>query len=301
MSYLREDQSTVDRLVATLRDAGVQVWLDREQIKPGYRWQAAISAAIADGAMFVACFSSNYVKRATTYVNEELTLAIDELRKRPVDRAWFIPVLLDKCQVPDRRISAAESLRDIQWIDLSENWEEGVRRLIACASDLRAPTQASPSLDDPPVGRSNDQPKRGPGKLLLALPLLLGLLMLLLPVESGFAECRAPDHGVERYQREQLWQADSGWRGGGYSLEPYCRDAEDKRKKQYPDRQTTRLDAREDHKSEYNPFKHDYYRYQCWFRDNWDPVYNLRASPSCPRMKVSLWRYILGQLSPAWQ
>jgi hypothetical protein len=33
-------------------------------------------------------------------MNEELALVIEEVRQRPTDQAWFIPVGLDDCQVP---------------------------------------------------------------------------------------------------------------------------------------------------------------------------------------------------------
>src|SRR5688572_19564469 len=113
VSYVREDQQAVDRLAAQLRQAGVEVWLDREQIQPGQRWQAAIASGIENGAFFIACFSKAYEARVSSYVNEEITLAIDELRRRPTNRAWFIPVLLSGGTVPNRRIGAGETLRDI--------------------------------------------------------------------------------------------------------------------------------------------------------------------------------------------
>ena len=49
ISYVRENQLEVDRLADDLRNAGVDVWLDREQIAPGRRWQRAIRTAIVDG------------------------------------------------------------------------------------------------------------------------------------------------------------------------------------------------------------------------------------------------------------
>jgi len=76
VSYVREDQATVDRLVEALRGSGRLVWLDREKIEPGQRWQVAIRQAIESGAYFVACFSQAYYLRARSYMNEELTIAI---------------------------------------------------------------------------------------------------------------------------------------------------------------------------------------------------------------------------------
>jgi hypothetical protein len=59
---------------------------------------------------FVACFSREYAMRAKSYMNEELTLDIDELRQRPANKTWFIPVLLSDGDIPDRNIGAGETL-----------------------------------------------------------------------------------------------------------------------------------------------------------------------------------------------
>lgn len=130
ISYVRENREQVDRLYETLRAVGVNVWLDRRQILPGTRWQGAIREAIRGGAFFIACFSREYRKREYSYMNEELMLAIKELRKRRPDRAWFIPVLLSNCDIPELDIGAGETLRDLQWINLEEDWNDGLRRLL---------------------------------------------------------------------------------------------------------------------------------------------------------------------------
>jgi hypothetical protein len=130
ISYLHENSKEVQRLVDALREFDIEVWLDRERIKPGHRWQGAIRNAIREGAFFIACFSREYNERPRTYLNEELTLAIDELRQRPTDRAWFIPVLLSG-EVPDRDIGGGETLRNLQWVELSQDWEDGIRRIVS--------------------------------------------------------------------------------------------------------------------------------------------------------------------------
>lgn len=131
ISYVRENDIIVDRLCNELRRAGIDVWRDRDKIQPGQRWQQVIRRAIERGAFFLACFSAEYNARESTYMNEELTLAIEELRKRPTDRTWFIPVLLSNCAIPDRDVGAGETLRHLQYVSLLENWEEGVRRIVS--------------------------------------------------------------------------------------------------------------------------------------------------------------------------
>jgi HEAT repeat protein len=133
VSYVREDASQVNRLCADLAQFGVKVWLDKDNIKPGARWKDAIRDAIKGGDYFVACFSKNYVSRSSstkTYMNEELQLALDELRQYGPNRSWFIPVLLSECEVPSLTISARETLQDVQWVVLFRNWEEGVAKIL---------------------------------------------------------------------------------------------------------------------------------------------------------------------------
>ena len=46
MSYAREDAAFVDNVVRDLRQAGVDVWRDVEQLKPGDRWRDALEDAL---------------------------------------------------------------------------------------------------------------------------------------------------------------------------------------------------------------------------------------------------------------
>lgn len=150
VSYVREDQDAVDRLAKELSAYGIKVWLDKTDLKPGHRWKDTIREAISEGDFFIACFSEAYQRRSKSYMNEELTLAIEELRQRPTERAWFIPVLLSECQVPARSIGAGETLRDIQWVALHHNWEQGIAT-IATACDPDAQNAKPPrvwQLDD---------------------------------------------------------------------------------------------------------------------------------------------------------
>ena len=131
ISYVRQDADLVDKLASELRSGGAEVWLDRGNIMPGVRWRDAIAKAIKGGAFFIACFSEEYSARDTTYADEELTIAIDQLRKQHTDRTWFIPVLLNNARIPNRRISDVEELSDIQAVRLcADNWHDGIQRIL---------------------------------------------------------------------------------------------------------------------------------------------------------------------------
>ena len=80
----------------------------------------------------MACFSKEYNERDRTYMNEELTLAIDALRERPSDKTWFVPVLINEARIPSRRISAVEDLSDLQATMLHEDWDSGINQNSSC-------------------------------------------------------------------------------------------------------------------------------------------------------------------------
>ena len=145
VSYVHDDEAVVQRLHDQLEIYGAHVWLDRDSIAPGTRWKAAIRNAIREGTFFIACFSRASVARERTYMNEELVLAIEEIRLRPQDRSWFLPVMLDSSEVPDREIGAGQTLGDFQVVDLHRDWDGGVRRLVDIIAPL--PRQLRVSLD----------------------------------------------------------------------------------------------------------------------------------------------------------
>lgn len=143
ISYVRENQKEVDRLSQELTKHGVEVWLDRNDIEPGYKWKDAVREAIENGNFFIACFSQEYHNPGRTLMNEELVLAIDEMRLCPADRIWFIPVLLSECDVPVRNIGAGETLLDIEWIPLYADWEIGIQRILDVIQPIPAELQGA--------------------------------------------------------------------------------------------------------------------------------------------------------------
>jgi TIR domain-containing protein len=136
ISYVREDQSLVDKLAADLTAKGALIWLDRDSINPGQIWQDAIREGIEQGNFFLACFSTSSVGKRKSVMNEELLIAVSELRKMPYGAVWFIPVLLDECVVPRIPIAPSLTLQDLQWVSLVENWNDGVERIASITLDL---------------------------------------------------------------------------------------------------------------------------------------------------------------------
>jgi TIR domain len=139
ISYVREDSGEVDELQKTLEEAGIRVWRDTSDLWPGEDWRAKIRGAITNDALvFIACFSSRSAARQTSHQNEELLLAIEQLRRRRPDDPWLIPVRFDDCDVPDFELGACRTLASIHWTDLfgprrdlaAGRLVEAVRRLL---------------------------------------------------------------------------------------------------------------------------------------------------------------------------
>jgi TIR domain len=140
ISYVREDSQAVDRLERVLNAAGIRVWRDTEDLWPGQDWRTVIRQAITGDALaFIACFSGNSIGRERSYQNEELTLAVEQLRLRQPDDPWLIPVRLDDCVVPDWDIGRGRTLGSIQRADLfGDSYDTGVARLVATVLHILA-------------------------------------------------------------------------------------------------------------------------------------------------------------------
>lgn len=129
VSYVREDADVVGRLQADLRTRGVELWKDTDRLRPGDRWRREISSAIRAGDAFIAVFSTASEAKPRSYMREELLQAIEELRLRPGDRAWFFPVLVSECRLPRLQIGPNEFLSDLQYAALYRDWDRVVAEL----------------------------------------------------------------------------------------------------------------------------------------------------------------------------
>jgi hypothetical protein len=132
ISYVREDTARVAQLEVLLREAAIPLWRDTEDILPGDDWPARVRRAITKDALaFVACFSHNSLARTQTWQNEEIALAVGQLRLRSPDIPWLIPVRLDDCAIPDLDIGYGRTLTHLHHADLFDmHYDRGARQLI---------------------------------------------------------------------------------------------------------------------------------------------------------------------------
>jgi hypothetical protein len=143
ISYVRENRTIVGKLAGDQQDYRLDVRTDFS-IPAGMPWKGYLRDQIKNGDLFVACFSKQYSRKKTSYMNEELTIAIEQLRLRPSGAVWLIPVRLNRCEIPDRDIGAGETLRSLQWVDLFDDWKTGVERIAEAAGATRVSSNEDP-------------------------------------------------------------------------------------------------------------------------------------------------------------
>jgi hypothetical protein len=123
LSYAREDAAAARRLYDDLRFNGIEVWFDQETPLGGERWKDSAAHAIRNAKYFLALLSSNSVNKIGA-VQSELRQALDELKRHPPNQIFVVPIRLDNC------IPTHPELQELNWIDLFQNWELGVDRIL---------------------------------------------------------------------------------------------------------------------------------------------------------------------------
>ena len=109
LSYLKDDwKNKVALLEERLRQEDFKVLVDKRNIDPGSRWKGIIRKLVKQTDVFLVCFSENYAKRDTTYVDYEVDIALKENKS-------IIPVRFHECKIHP-------SLQVFQWSDLFGNW-----------------------------------------------------------------------------------------------------------------------------------------------------------------------------------
>lgn len=121
ISYNSEDRRQVETVAKYLRAAGLNVWLDREQLRPGEDWQSRLQAEIENiSGCIVVVGGSGIGPWQRLEVQAALQLFVD--RKRPL-----VPVLLPTSGVsPELPLF----LRSLDWIDFRSLDPDPVEMLV---------------------------------------------------------------------------------------------------------------------------------------------------------------------------
>jgi hypothetical protein len=120
------------------RAAGIPSWCDTASLYPGDDRHPTIRRAITEGALaFIPCFSSRSAARRASGQNDELLLAVSQMRRHRLDIPWLIPVRFDDCDIPDLELGAGRTLASIQRADLfGPGREQAAGRLVVAVQRL---------------------------------------------------------------------------------------------------------------------------------------------------------------------
>ena len=145
ISYAREDSDAAKRLAKDLKEAGLNPWLDKEELLPGQNWENQIEDAISKSRYFIPLFSKISVAKIG-YVQSEFKFALDVLKRYPPNKIFYIPVRLDDCEIPYKELKPIHHA-DLFPINDDNIWKEGVNqilramRIVITESDKAKPPQ----------------------------------------------------------------------------------------------------------------------------------------------------------------
>jgi hypothetical protein len=95
------DKEAVRELYRMLQRAGIDPWLDEEDLVGGQDWGLEILRALRNSAAVIVCLSTNALTK-TGYLHKEVKFALETADHQPEGQIFIIPVRLDDCAVPER-------------------------------------------------------------------------------------------------------------------------------------------------------------------------------------------------------
>lgn len=123
ISYSSKDSNAAKNIAEMLREHGIEPWLAEEQVLPGDRIFEKIQKAIKESEYFIVLLSQNSLK--SKWVSMELGAALSRAAEGTGSR--ILPVILDDVQLP-------ANIRSILYIDLRQNFKDGIDRIVSAVS-----------------------------------------------------------------------------------------------------------------------------------------------------------------------
>jgi len=136
--FLSAIHVAIENIISQLEAAGIDAWLDREDIKPGKQWRSQIVEAIDTAEAFILHLSPD--SGASDNVLKELNLAEEALEP------FILPIMLKDMKIPD---SMRYQLAGTQFIAYFLDPKRGVQDLIAEIKKRRNATADRPKLQPP--------------------------------------------------------------------------------------------------------------------------------------------------------
>jgi len=100
LSYSWGDKERVMQLHDKLEAAGVEPWIDREELRGGADWELSIKRQMRESQQVIVFLSKSSVEKAG-YAWAEIRMAVRIAEEQPEGKSYVIPVKLDDCILPD--------------------------------------------------------------------------------------------------------------------------------------------------------------------------------------------------------
>jgi hypothetical protein len=143
LAHASPDKPRVRPLLSALRDLGLRVFFDEDDVSPGQEWDLAIPRAQRASRLTAACLSRSY--EAAFYLRAEVH---DGIRLHRANGHMVVPVYLDGPPGPH---DVLYGLSLLQAVDLHTLGPDETARQIAATLGASAPAPAAPALPPEPV------------------------------------------------------------------------------------------------------------------------------------------------------
>lgn len=114
LSYASADRAAARLLRDTLAEAGLDVWLDEEELAGGEAWDAKIRNQIRTCTYFMPVISATTEVRREGYFRREWRLAVERTLDLADDVMFLVPVVIDDTRDAGARVP--EKFFSVQWL-----------------------------------------------------------------------------------------------------------------------------------------------------------------------------------------
>ncbi len=160
ISYASADRAVARALRDTLTEAGLEVWLDEDELAGGEAWDAKIRNQIRTCSYFMPVISATTETRREGYFRREWRLAVERTLDFADDVMFLVPVVIDDTRDAGARVP--EKFLTVQWLRVPGGRATPELRKLA-ERLARGETSAGPAAPLPPLSETRGRKERKAG------------------------------------------------------------------------------------------------------------------------------------------
>ncbi len=214
LSYASSDAAAAKKICDALRDTGVEVWFDKNELTGGDAWDQKIRRQVRDCALFLPVISAATQARREGYFRLEWKLADDRTHLMAKGTPFLVPVCIDDTKDADALVP--DSFMAVQWTRLpgGETPEKFCARMKALldgeSSDVGRGRRTPPSENAPakPAG-FGDPALHKPTRRFPAAAWAIATLVLALIAYLALRPRRTPEEIAQLVAKAQALTANA--------------------------------------------------------------------------------------------